>query len=169
MNNKYSAYVLFYALGLVFWLISKNVAESTLLCVFYSVFVGTVWGLIPKVSGGEPLSWQHLLPPFLLVMLMMFSVSLRMVISSEVVLITAMSLVHFRASILSFTRLTKGTRIFSWIQLASFIFGIVYIFQKNILPFFVSRSAFLMVMMAMSTFGIGILLVVKNDQTNRIN
>lgn len=161
MSNRVSAYSIFYALGAVYWLLSRNLAESTLLCVFYSVFVGTIWGLLPKVSGSGPLSWKHLLPPFLLVILMMFSVSLRMVMSTDVVFITAMSLIHFRAFVLSFTRLTGRARIFSWIQLFSFFFGLSFLFQKNIFPFLISRNEFLMTMMGMSVFSIAVLLILK--------
>ena len=169
MNNKYSAYVLFYGLGLVFWAINLNFTEATLLCVFYSIFVGTVWGLIPRVSGAEPLSWKYLLPPFLLVMLMMFSVSLKMVLSTDVIFITSMSLIHFRSSVLSFARIPKRASSFYWIQLFSFIFGLTFIFQKNFLPIQLTRKIFLMSMMGMSVISIGILLAVKNDQTNRDN
>jgi hypothetical protein len=166
MSNRISAYAVFYALGAFYWLISRNLAENTLLCVFYSIFVGTVWGLLPQISGTGPLSWKFLLPPFLLVILMMFSVSLRLVMSTEAVLLTAMSLIHLRAFVLSFTRLTKNARIFSWIQLASFVYGLVYLFQKNFLPFPITREEFLITIMAMSMFSIGTLVFLKRKSNN---
>jgi len=161
MNHKFSASLLFYVLGIVFWLLSLNFAESTLLCVFYSFFVGVVWGLVPRVSGSEPLTWKYLLPPFLLVVLMMFSVKMKLVMSTEVVLFTAMSLIHLRASILSFARLTRNGGVFSWIQLASFIYCLVYLFQKNILPFNVARSTFLVSIIVVSVCSIGVLFTLK--------
>lgn len=167
MSNRVSAYSIFYALGAVFWLLNRNLAESTLLCVFYSIFVGTVWGLLPRVSGLPPLSWKYLLPPFLLVILMMFSVSLRMVMNTEVLLVTAMSLIHLRAFALSFTRLVNKARIFSFVQLFSFAFGLSYLFQKNILPFPVTRNEFLLVMMATSMFSIGTLVYLKRKSNGQ--
>ena len=162
MNNRFSAYLLFYVLGLVFWLLSMSVDQSTLLCVFYSFFVGTVWGLTQS-------TWKQILPPFLLVILMMFAARMKMVMATEVVLITAMSLIHFRACVLSFIRVTKKASVFSWIQLASFIYSLVYLFQKNILPFSVSRNLFLMSMFIVNALSLGILLMVKNDQAHRNN
>lgn len=139
-----------------------NASDTTLVCVFYSVFVGTVWGLIPKVSGTEPLNWKYFLPPFMLVVLMMFSVKMRMVaMSSEVVMITAMSLLHFRAGIISFTRLTDRARIFCWAQLGCFAFGMLYLFQQRLVPFTIPRSLFFVLMMGFSTLSIGLLLTVK--------
>ena len=167
MGNKFSAYWLFYALGLVFWMLSMNMNDSTMLCVFYSTFVGTVWGLVPQFSGSEPLSWKHLLPPFMLVVLMMLSVRLKMVMSTDVVLITAMSLIHFRASVFSFSRLAKRALAFSWIQLLSFLFGLAFLFQKNITSIVISRGAFLKIMMGMSTLSIAILLVSKRKSNGQ--
>lgn len=161
MNHRFLAYGLFYSLGLAFWLLNLNLSEITLLCVFYSIFVGTVWGLIPKISGTDTFTWRHLLPLVLLVMLMMFSARLRMMISAEVILFTAMALIHLRACIFSFTRLSKGGAAFAWLQFGLFVYGMLYIFQKNTLPFPISRNVFVMSMMALSTLSIGILLLLK--------
>lgn len=161
MNNKFSAFGLFYVLGILFWILSGNIAEGTLLCVFYSFFAGTVWGLVPQISGSEPLSWKHLLPPFLLVLMMMFASRLKLVMSTDVVLITAMSLIHFRASILAFARLPRAVRLFSWLQLGSFALGMAYIFQKNILPFQISRSLFLTIVAAFNAISFVLLIYAK--------
>ena len=168
MNNKFSAYWLFYSLGLAFWLICRNTLDLTLLCVFYSIFVGTVWGLVPKISKTEVVSLKYLIPPFMLIMLMMLSVRMRMLMSAEVVLITAMSLVHFRACILSFARLKNKAQIFSLLQFASFIFGLIFLFQKNILPFAITRNIFLVSMMAISTISIGYLIVLNRKKDDSI-
>ena len=161
MNNKFLAYWLFYPLGLAFWLISRNTQDLTILCVFYSVFAGTVWGVIPNMIEVEIPSPKFLIPPFLLVMLMMLSVRITMFMTTEVVLLTAMSLVHLRAFIFSFFRLKKRAQIFSWIQLGSFLFGMSFIFQKNILPFAISRSVFLMCMLLVSSLSIVFLIIIK--------
>jgi hypothetical protein len=161
MNNKFSAFWLFYVLGGIYWAISGNASEGTLMCVFYAVFAGTVWGLVPQISGSEALSWKHLLPPFLLVTMMMFASRLKLVMSTDVVLITAMSLIHFRASILAFARLPKPTRLFSWIQLGSFFIGMAYVFQKNILPIQISRTLFLVIIAVFSVISLGLLFYAK--------
>lgn len=161
MNSKYTTYAMFYGLALVYWLVAGNMEQSTLLCVFYSVFVGTVWGLLPKVSFTEPLSWKHLLPPFMLTLLMMFSARLRMMPSAEVIMLTSMALLHLRASLLSFARLRQRARLFSIFQLVQFGIGIAYIFQKNLLPFSLDRSFFFILMMGLGTLSIGMLLTMR--------
>ena len=88
--------------------------------------------------------------------------------SAEVVLITAMSLVHFRACILSFARLKNKAQIFSLLQFASFIFGLLFLFQKNILPFAITRNIFLVSMMAISTISIGYLIVLNRKKDDSI-
>ena len=189
MKNTFSAYWLFYPLGLAFLLLNLNIAESTLLCVFYTFFVGTVWTLVPQMAGSisgsagivrdstisirdgpgsmaggevpEGLTWKHLIPPFILVMLMMFAVKLKLVMSTDVVIFTSMSLIHFRASILSFSRLPKRALPFSWIQLFLFFFGLAFLFQKNVLPFQISRIYFLGMMASLSALSVLFLFAVK--------
>jgi len=167
MSNKYSAYILFYSLGLGFWLLSMNMVDLTLVCVFYSVFIGSVWGLIPSISCSDALTWKHLFPPFMLALLMMFSIRLRTMMSPEVVLITAMALIHFRASIFTYARLQMKAPGFLWLQLSSFVFALVFLFQKNFLPFQISRSVFLMTIMSMSMLSLIVLLRLKRNMNGQ--
>ena len=126
-----SIQAVFLLLGATFWFIARDMNETTLLCVFYSAFVGVVWDTVSKTPGTEKLTWKHLLPPFMLVLLMLFSARLQMVRSSEVVLVTAISLIHFRAGILVFTRFFRPALPFLSMQLVLFVLPIVYLFQKN--------------------------------------
>jgi len=163
MKNLPLAHWLFHSLGILFFLFCRDFESTTLICVFYSLFVGTVWSLVPQMAGNEPLNWKHLLPPFLLIMLMMFSAKLKLVMSTDVVMITSMSLIHFRASILSFARLKKGAQLFSWVQLFSFFFALGYVFQRNIFPSTVTipRNGFLIGIASLSAASLAFLFYSK--------
>lgn len=160
--QKFIAYWLFYGLGIAFWLLNRNTLDTTILCVFYAVFTGTVWGMISRYSvSTEPATWRHYLPPFLLNAFMMFSVKMRMLNSSEVVLFTAMSLIHLRAAIFSYSRLPVVSRSFIGLQMAGFAYGLVFLFQKTLLPFEISRSFFIMSTMVFASFSVLVLLVLR--------
>ncbi len=123
----------------------------TLLTVFYSFFVGAAWGSIPTVSRSEPLTWKHLLPPFILVALMMVSTNMKTVPSSEFISLTAMALIHLRAGVLSVTRLGKKGLGFTLIQLLGFLAVIADLFQNNFLPFAIPQTAFFFLMTGLLT------------------
>ncbi len=115
----------------------------TLLTVFYSFFVGTVWGGIPSASQTESMTWRHLLPLYILVALMMVSASMSSVPSSEFIALTAMALIHVRAAVLSVTRLGLTGLRFTVLQGFGFLAVIADLFQVNLLPFRISQTAFL--------------------------
>ncbi len=115
----------------------------TLLTVFYSLFVGTVWGGIPSASQTESMTWRHLLPLYILVALMMVSASMSSVPSSEFIALTAMALIHVRAGVLSVTRLGISGLGFTIMQGIGFFLVIADLFQANLLSFSISKTAFL--------------------------
>lgn len=121
----------FFVLGFVFWIIHPEVRPLTLLCVFYSFFAGTVWKKVPPCTGLGEFGWKRLLPPLFLVLLMMISARLVPMIKSEVVPLTAMALIHFRAFLLSTARFKGKLRGFGLIQISLTALIFVYLFQDR--------------------------------------
>jgi hypothetical protein len=163
MKNKFSIEWLFFILGIAYWVVSMNLQPITMVCVFYSLYVGFVWGAIPEISKTEPMSWRHILPPFVLVLLMMFSANLRILPSAEVVTVTAMALIHLRAAVLSISRLALSGFGFALLQLMGFILSVLYLFQKNVLTFELKKGVFQMLIVLIGSLGFGILIIMKRN------
>ena len=161
MGRKVSIEWIFSVLGIAFWLYSRDLEPKTLVCVFYSVFVGSSWSMIAKIADEKDWSWKHVLSPLFLLVIMMISGSLKSITSSEVVLITAMSLIHIRSAIFSFNRFSGTALLYPSLQVFSFIYLMVYLFQKSLLPFAIHSSIFWVSTLILGTASIMLLYVLN--------
>jgi hypothetical protein len=161
MTRKLSIEWPFFILGTAYWLYCRDTQPMTLLTVFYSFFVGTVWGGIPTVSRTEPMTLRHILPPFILVALMMVSTNMKTVASSEFIALTAMALIHLRAAVLSVTRLGMGGLRFTVVQGIGFLIVIADLFQSNLLPFLIPQSVFFFLMSGLLAVSVTMLFWMK--------
>lgn len=161
MNRKVSVEWIFSLLGIVFWVVNRNLQPLTLVCVFYAIFTGFVWSAIPQISKEEDLGWKHVLSPFVLNVIMMLAGSMKFVASADTVMFTAMALIHIRAAVFSFNRFSGSALMFPSLQFLSFAYVLVYLFQKNILPFTIHSRIFHVSVLALGTLSMGMLIFIK--------
>jgi len=161
MSQKVSFEWIFTGLGLVFWLANRNLEASTLACVYYSLFVGLAWSLISAASREDGLTWKHVLSPFFLTVIMMVSGTLKVVASTEAVLITAIALIHVRAAIFSYNRFSGRALLFPSFQFFLFLYAMIYLFQKNILPFSIRPGMFWMSILILGSLSLMLLFLIR--------
>jgi len=161
MNRKFSMEWMGLVIGVVYWFLVRNLSPFTILATFYSIYMGWVWGLIPTVSNTEALSWRHVFPPLVLVVLLMVSANSGVGANAEWVSLTAMALLHLRAGVLSATRLGMKALLFSVLQAMGFALPMFYLFHKNLNAYSIPQFVFIGLMILMGVLSIGILLNLK--------
>lgn len=134
MNRKFSVQGLGLVLGVVYGVLTHRLEAMPLVSAFYSIYMGWVWDAIPRISQTEALSWRHVFPPLVLVILMMVASNSNVGPNAEWVSFTAMALIHLRAAVLSSTRLGGAGLGFTLMQVVGFVIPMVYLFQSRFMP-----------------------------------